>query len=110
MLKHFYSFIIETDTLFMEIDSLQISDGEKEHLKSLAESRIHHSVLDTILSELNLEDKKMFLEHMESKNADKIWSFLHDKVEDVEEKIKQVAHEIKKELHKDLREAKSENN
>lgn len=77
---------------------------------SFVTSHIHHSVLDTILSELSSADKKLFLEHMESKNADKIWTFLHDRVEDVEEKVKQAAHEIKKELHKDLKEAKDSNN
>lgn len=106
MLKHFYSYIVETDTLFMEIDSLEISTGEKEHLKSLAESNIHHSIIDTVLSELNPEDKKAFLEHMESKNADRIWKFLNARVVNIEEKIKQAAHEVKKELHKDLKEAK----
>ncbi len=90
----------------MEIDSLEISDNEKAHLKSLAESHIHHSVLDTILSELNIEDKKAFLDHLESKNADKIWSFLHNKIESVEEKIKQAAVEIKRDLHRDMKEAK----
>lgn len=106
MLKHFYSFIVETDTLFMEIDSLEISTNEKDHLKALAESHIHHNVLDVILSELSPADKKVFLERMESKHQENIWSFLHEKIEDVEEKIKQAAHEIKRELHKDLKEAK----
>jgi hypothetical protein len=43
---------------------------------------------------------------MESRHQEKIWKFLHDKVEDVEEKIKEAAIEIKRELHKDLRDAK----
>ena len=106
MLKHFYSFVVETDTLFLEIDSLEISDGEKDHLKALAESHIHHSVMDTILSALSDEDKRMFLDHIESKNADKIWSFLHARIEDVEDKIKEAAQDIKKELHKDLKDVK----
>ena len=64
MVKHFYSFIIETESLFLEIDSLEISTEEKQHLKSLADSHIHHSILDTILSELMPHDKKLFLEHL----------------------------------------------
>ncbi len=107
MVKHFYSFIIETETLFLEIDSLEISDSEKSHLKSLAESHIHHSILDAIMSEMSAPDKKLFLEHLNSKNHQRVWDFLHEKVEDVEEKIKNAAHAIKKELHKDLKEAKS---
>ena len=110
MLKHFYSFIVDTETIHMEIDSLEISDSEKTHLKALAESHIHHNVMDTILSELSTEDKRLFLDHIESKHQENIWKFLHARIEDVEEKIREAAHEIKKELHKDLREAKTSNN
>lgn len=109
MVKHFYSFIVETDTLFLEIDSLSIAPHEKEHLKSLAESHIHHSILDFIMSELSGEDKKLFLEHLNTKNHEKIWKFLHAKVADVEKKIQEAAHAVKRELHKDLKETKSSN-
>lgn len=109
MVKHFYSFIIETESLFLEIDSLEISTEEKQHLKSLAESHVHHSIIDTILSELVPNDKKLFLEHLNSKNHDRIWSFLHEKMEGAEEKIKDAVHTVKKELHKDLKEAKDSN-
>ena len=109
MVKHFYSFIVETETLFLEIDSLEISDGEKTHLKSLAESHVHHAVLDAILSELIDDDKKLFISYINTKDHEKIWKFLHEKISDVEEKIKNAAHEIKKELHRDLKEVKAEN-
>mgnify|MGYP001590015991 FL=1 len=104
MVKHFYSFIVETDSLFLEIDSLSISTSEKAHLKSLAESHIHHSILDSIMSELSSDDKKLFLSHLNTKNHEKIWNFLYARIADVEEKIKEAAHKIKKELHKDIRE------
>lgn len=107
MVKHFYSFVVETDTLFMEINSLEISDNEKEHLKSLAESHIHHSVLDTILSELKDDDKKMFLSHINSKDHARTWKFVNTLIENAEEKISVAANKIKKELLHDLHEAKS---
>ena len=106
MVKHFYSFIVETDSLFLEIDSLTISDSEKAHLKSLAESHIHHSVLDSIMSELASGDKKLFMQSLNTKNYEKIWEFLHERIVDVEEKIKEAAQEIKRELHKDLKEVR----
>jgi len=110
MVKHFYSFIIETESLFLEIDSLEISDSEKEHLKSLAESHIHNSILDSIMSELNFDDKKMFVQHINTKNHDKIWEFLRSKIDDIEDKIKEAAQVVKKELHKDLKEARGSTN
>lgn len=104
MVKHFYSFIVETESLFLEIDSLEISTGEKEHLKSLAESHIHHSILDAILSELSPNDKKTFLSYLNSKNHNELWNFLHARIDMVETKIKDAAQKIKQELHKDLKE------
>ena len=106
MIKHFYSYHIEIDSLIIEIESLPIKGHEKKHLIALAESQIHHAVLDSILSELNSEDKRIFLEHLNSKNHDKIWGFLRGKIQDVEEKIKSAANAIKKELYKDIRETK----
>lgn len=102
MIKHFYSYHIEIDSIIIEIESLPIKDHEKKHLIELAESQIHHLVLDSILSELNMEDKRIFLEHLNSKNHERIWKFLRDKIRDIEEKIQRAADEIKKELHKDI--------
>ena len=110
MVKHFYSFVVETETLFLEIDSLEISDHEKEHLKTLAESHIHHSVIDTVLSELQGDDKKQFIAHLNTKNHEDLWKFLHSKISDVEDKIKIAARVIHHELLNDLKEAKSHKN
>lgn len=109
MLKHFYSFIVETESLFIDIESLAISDDEKKHLKSLAESHIHHSILDTILSELGVTDKKLFLTYLNTKDHDKIWQFLRERIDDIEEKIKEAARKIKGELHKDIKEVATDN-
>lgn len=104
MIKHFYSYHVEIDSLIIEIESLSIKDQEKKHLISLAESQIHHAILDSILSELSTEDKEIFLAHLNTKNHEKIWNFLRPKVKDVERKIKEAAIAVKKELHKDIRE------
>ena len=104
MIKHFYSYHVEIDSLIIEIESLPIKDHEKKHLIQLAESQIYHTIIDSVLSELNSEDKKAFLEHLNSKNHEKIWKFLRSNVKDVEEKIKEAAVSVKKELHKDIRE------
>ncbi|OGH18251.1 MAG: hypothetical protein A3F31_02950 [Candidatus Levybacteria bacterium RIFCSPHIGHO2_12_FULL_38_12] len=104
--KHFYSHIIELESLFVHIEDLEISDGEKNHLRLLADSTIHHTIIDAILSELNTEDKKNFLHILSCEDHNDIWRFLNTKVDSIEEKIKKVAQDLKKELHEDIKTAK----
>lgn len=107
MKKHFYSHIVEIDSLKIELEQMDISREEREHLLSLAQSNLHHTVLDAILSELSEDDKKTFLSHIASNDHKKIWEFLSKKVENIEEKIKKAADSLKQELHKDVKEAKT---
>lgn len=102
--KHFYSHIIDAESIYIEINKMDISDDEKDELMLLAESNIHHVVMDAILSELSEADKKRFVEHLHSDNNEKLWELLNTKIENVEEKIKKSAEELKKELHKDIKE------
>ena len=102
MKKHFYSHIIETSTLSVELGEMDLSKDERIHLIQLVEDNIHHTILDMILSELSEEDKKIFLTHLTANNHDKIWEHLRKNVKDIEEKIKNSAESIKKELHGDI--------
>ncbi|OGH16535.1 MAG: hypothetical protein A3C30_05095 [Candidatus Levybacteria bacterium RIFCSPHIGHO2_02_FULL_40_18] len=108
MIKHFYSYHVEIDSLIIEIESLPIEEHEKRHLVELAESQVHNAILDSILSELITEDKRLFLKHLNSKNHEIIWKFLRSKVKDIEEKIEGVALSVKKELYRDIREIKGQ--
>ena len=103
--KHFYSDIIETSSLSITLGDMDLSHEERLHLISLVESNLHHTILDAILSELSEEDKNKFLMHLSSNNHEKIWSFLKDKIENIEEKIKKTAEDLHKELHEDIKEA-----
>ena len=106
MKKYFYTHIIDTSTLSLELGSMELDPKERMHLISLIDSNIHHAVLDLILSELKPIDKKTFSTHLASENHIKVWKFLNEKVENIEEKIKKTADELKKELHKDIKEVK----
>lgn len=101
--KHFYSHIVDTSTITLEIGNMEMSQEERLHLLSLAESNIHHAILDSILSELSETDKKKFVEHLNSDSHDDIWELLNSKIKNVEEKIKKSAEDLKKELHKDIK-------
>lgn len=103
--KHFYSHLIETESLIVQLDSLDLNADEKTDLISLIDSNLHHVILDTILSELSDEDKKILLHHVRYDNNDKIWELLNQRVDNIEEKIKKAAADLKKQLHKDIQEA-----
>lgn len=106
MKKRFYSHIVQSSTFFIELDNLHLSDREKAHLLEIIDDSMYHTVLDAILSELSPHDKKVFLEHVAKEDDDKIWEFLHTKVENIETKIKLAADQLTKELHKDIKEVK----
>ncbi|EKD64825.1 MAG: hypothetical protein ACD_50C00290G0002 [uncultured bacterium] len=107
MKKNFYSHLIETSLISLELADLDLSKDERIHLLQLAEDNIHHTILDAILSELSEEDKKTFLHHLSKDDHDKVWEHLKQKIENIEDKIKSAAESIKKELHKDIKELKS---
>ncbi len=102
MIKHFYSYLIEHDTLIIELDNLELSKKEKEHLISIAESSIHYVVIDTVLTELPQKEKKTFLDNLKSADHEKIWKHLFKKTDDIEEKIIKAVNNLKKQLKEDM--------
>jgi hypothetical protein len=106
MNNHFYSHLLETDSLTIALDSLDLAEDERKHIMLLIESTLHHAIIDAILSELSPADKKTFIQLLESEDHAQTMNHLMDKVDNIEEKIKKAADELKKELHKDIDESK----
>jgi len=106
-MKHFYGHLIEIESIIIELDKLDLSEEQKIHLTGLIDSSLHHTILDAVLSELSPEDKKVFLNHLKDDDYSKIWQFLNEKVDNVEEKIKKTAEDLKRELHKDIKESRN---
>ena len=105
-MKYFFSHLIEIESIIIELDKLDLSKEQKIHLTSLIDSSLHHTVLDAVLSELSDQDKRVFLNHLQEDNHNKIWKFLNEKIDKVEDKIQAIADDLKVKLHKDLQEAK----
>ncbi len=105
-MKYFFSHLIEIESINKSLDEMDLSDEERLRLAELIDSSLHHTILDVILSELNDQDKRVFMQHITSNDHDKIWQFLNKKVDDVEVKVKKVVEELKNQLHNDLKEAK----
>lgn len=105
-MKQWYSHLVKIETIIIELDTMNLSKEEKKHLAQLVDSNMHHTILNAILSHLNEADKRVLIMYLNEGNHDKIWKFLNQKIDNVEDKIKKVAQDLKHELHKDLKEAK----
>lgn len=106
-MKYFYSHLIEIESVITELDKLDLSQEQKVHLTDLIDSSLHHTILDAILSELPETDKRAFLNHLKEEDREKIWKFLNEKIENIEDKIKKSAEDLKREIQKDLKKAKN---
>lgn len=104
--KHFYSHIVEIESLEIELETLNLAEHEKKHLIEIAGLSLHQVIIDEILSRLGNEDKKVFLGHLARDQHDLIWKFLSGKIEDIEKRIKQTAQTLKTKLHADIKEIK----
>lgn len=106
MKKLFYSHIVEIESVFVELDKLDLSETERHHLAKLVDANLHHTILDAVLSQLPIDDKKAFMDYLSREDDQKIWQLLNEKTEKIEEKIKQAADELKKKMYQDILESK----
>lgn len=104
--KHFYSHLIETTHLTLEIGELKIEKEERVELLSLADANIHTHVVHTVLSELDPQDKKIFLQNILTNDHRKTWQHLLLKIDNVEEKIQKTIGKVVNEFIEDVRRTK----
>lgn len=101
----FYTHLVEIESIIVELDKMGLDTEQKLHLAKLLDSSLHHVILDAIFSELKESDKKAFVSHLQDGKHERIWKFLNEKVDHVEDKIKKAAQDLKLKFHKDLKEA-----
>lgn len=101
--KHFFSHLVEFESIYLALEGMSLSVAEKERLVQIVDSSLRHVVMDAILSELAESDKRVFLKHVAMGDHEKIWEFLNGKVDNIEGKIKSAAEGLKKELHEDIK-------
>lgn len=106
-MSRFYAHIVEIESLIIALDGLDLSAEQKSQLAELVDSTIHHTVLDIIFSRLSEEDKATFAARLQANPDDKeLMKFINDRVEGIEEEIKEAVKKLKEELHEDIKEAK----
>lgn len=106
MKKQFYSHLVTTDSVALELEMLDMSDKERSHLLVLADSTLHHVITQAVLEELSVDEKKVFLQHVQKGEHDKIWQLFDKRTQKIEEKIKQISEELKQELSCDIQDTK----
>lgn len=104
MKQHFYSEIVNIESLKIELRAYALDPEEHEELMSLAEEMVHHAILDMILSELSEEDKKTFLLYIIEEPGERIWEHLLPRIDDLHAKIRNTVAEIEAMLIEDLHE------
>lgn len=103
-MRYFYHEYITIELLTRELDGLDLSLEERHHLADMLDSMLHHTVLDEILSNLNDDDKRLFLQRLHDNPEDTtLMNFLREKIEDIEEKIQKSSMELVRQLHQDIR-------
>lgn len=107
MKKHFYTHLIDIKIVQTELDALELKPHEHRELLTLIHTTIHHVVVDGILSALDEDDKKKFLNNLAEDHHSHIWEHLHERIENIEEKIKKSALTILEELRRDIDEIKN---
>lgn len=107
MKKHFYSHLITIETVHIEVSNLDLSDDERKHLEKLSEENLHSKLLDTVLSELKGEDKKIFMKLVHAGDHHSTWRFLNKKTNNLEYLIKEIGGRLVANLHHDIRRTKS---
>lgn len=106
MKKHFYSHLVQIDTVHIELSDMDLTDNERDHLLQLAESNLHHKIIDAVLSQLTDDEKKVFLRQIHTDDHANVWRFLNKKSKHIESLIKETADDLIDKMHKDIKEAK----
>lgn len=107
MKTQFYDHLIEIKYLHEELETLDLSSSEKDELKQHVHSSIHYVALDIVLSELSLDHKKKFIEHLNAASHDELWKHLKENTKDIEEKLKTAIHQVAAEFQNEIKRIKS---
>lgn len=107
MSKLFYDHLIVLKEVEVTLRSADFSPEEKERVHQAVEETIHYHVMTCILDHLPREHHNQFLELFHrSPHHPGLLTFLKDRVENIEELIKQEVKDLEKLLLEDIESAK----
>ncbi len=99
-MKLFYDhLLIDLNSVYAEIEHLEINFQQKRRLAKIVDETSHHTVLDVILEHLPKADHENFLEGFHSSPHDaKHWEFLKQRVKNIDIKISYAINELSAQL------------
>ena len=104
------SMIIEAffnkDNIIVELNTLDISEDEKEKLLKMADELAEYRFLNAILDKLDEKDKEIFLDYTHGGTPEVLAEFLHDKIVGIEEILTEHARNLEYEILEDIRSLK----
>lgn len=106
--KHFYAHLKETTDIVLELGELDLTPEERMHLLSLIDANIHSAVINTVLTNLDEKNKKVFLSNLVKNDHSKTWEHLNSATKNAEERIVETIKSIKKEFIKDIKKVKNQ--
>lgn len=99
----FYDRVIEIESIWAELDGMELDEGQKEELREIIDDILRHKIMDRILETLPEDHHEEFLELVHKRPHDEgIVDYLKEKIEDIEDRLKLAAREFKTELAKEL--------
>jgi hypothetical protein len=104
--KHFYSHLVQINDIVLDLGELNMTQEERLHLLSLIEANVHNTVIDTVLTELSIPQKKIFLSNLLENNHDKTWKHIWENSNEIEQKITKSVENLLSEIRKDIKRTK----
>lgn len=105
--KHFYTHLVQINDITLDLGSLDMNQDERLHLLSLLDANIHATVMHTVLSELSLAEKKVFLSNLIINDHDKTWAHLRKRTNGLEQKIKDSVNKLVLEMRSDIKKVRN---
>jgi len=108
MSKVFYDHLIVLEEVEVQIASSNLDRTEREEIHQMIEELVHYRVMTKILDHLPRQHHEEFLgQFHKAPYHEGVLQFLKEKVEDIEELIREEISVLKKELLKDLSTSKT---
>lgn len=102
----FYERFIEIKPLEDEIEVLEITTKEKEHLYFLVAEILHQHTLEIILTRLPEDDRKTFLQVVSGGQEINLADLLKEKASDYENVLKEKLTKVRDEIIEEVRKVK----
>src|SRR3990167_1433599 len=102
LVRHF----LKESKIFIEIENLGVEEGEKIKLTEMVTLLYHQKLLNKVLEYLEEKDKQVFLELLLVGTGENYLEFLHQKISNLEEIVKEAIIIIEQQIMEDIKELK----